>query len=280
MSAPAVTVIIPTYNWSSVLRHSISTVLWQTFQDFELLVIGDACTDDSEQVVKGFGDARIQWHNLAENSGSQSFPNNRGIEMAKGAFIAYLGHDDVWHPRHLEYLVAAMRTTGTDVAYTLAEIIGPPPVNMRGITGISPSGQYEFNLFVPPSSMMHLKNLTDDIGPWQHYNAIKMPPDVEFLTRALEFGKRFEPVKQLTVFKFPSNMRKNVYQERPCHEQVEYIRRLKTEKDFVERELIDACRGIAAMYPQICVYGIRPSDDSKPGEVVREWRVYRGLDPK
>lgn len=64
MGAP-VTVIIPTYNWSAALRVSITSVLTQTYRDFELLVIGDCCTGDSREVVEAFRDARLQWHNLS-----------------------------------------------------------------------------------------------------------------------------------------------------------------------------------------------------------------------
>ncbi len=55
---PSVTVIIAIYNWSSVLPYSIGSVLRQTFTDFEVLVVGDGCTDESEAVVRGVGDPR------------------------------------------------------------------------------------------------------------------------------------------------------------------------------------------------------------------------------
>ena len=93
---PRVTIILPTYNWSSVLRHAIASVLRQTFADFELLVIGDGCTDDSAQVVAEAADPRVRWIALPENSGHQSGPNNIGLSEARGEIIAYHGHDDLW----------------------------------------------------------------------------------------------------------------------------------------------------------------------------------------
>lgn len=104
-ATPLVTVVIPTYNWATVLPYSIASVLGQTMGDFELLVIGDGCTDESGEVVRAIGDARVQWINLAANCGSQVGPNNEALRRARGTYMAYLGHDDLWLPRHLEYLV-------------------------------------------------------------------------------------------------------------------------------------------------------------------------------
>ena len=72
--APRVSVLIATYNYSSVLHYAVASVLRQSFRDFELIVAGDCCTDDSEAVVQSFGDARVRWLNLSENSGSKSLP--------------------------------------------------------------------------------------------------------------------------------------------------------------------------------------------------------------
>src|SRR5918911_3354227 len=103
-----VTVIIPTYNWSSVLPYSVGSALRQTLTDFEVLVVGDGCTDDSEAVVGSFGDERLRWVNLPTNTGHQSGPNNEGLRRARGELIAYLGHDDLWLPHHLSVLVGGI----------------------------------------------------------------------------------------------------------------------------------------------------------------------------
>src|SRR3954454_1371728 len=116
---PSVTVIIPTFNWSGVLPYCVGSVLRQTFQDFEVLVIGDGCTDNSETVINTIGDARVRWFNLPENTGHQSGPNNEGLRQARGEFIAYHGHDDLWLPHHLTVMVNAMQETGADLAHSL-----------------------------------------------------------------------------------------------------------------------------------------------------------------
>jgi glycosyltransferase involved in cell wall biosynthesis len=275
---PRVTVIIPTYNWSSVLRYSIRSVLWQKMQDFELVVVGDGCTDDSAEVVASFHDPRISWHNLKDNTGSQSAPNNKGLELAKAPHIAYLGHDDIWHPEHLEILLNQIQDR--DVAYSLAAMIGPKPENIRGLTGLSPSGTYEYNQFVPPSSVLHKREVAEDIGGWKHYRTINMQPDVDFLTRALEFGKRFVTVYELTVFKFPSNMRKNSYKDKPFHEQAECMKRIENEPDFRYRQLIEIYQSQVAQHPELTFYGQKPQPGAAMGSVVDQWRTLRGLDTK
>ncbi len=272
---PRVSVIIPTYNWSSVLRLAIRSVLWQTVSDFELLVIGDGCTDDSADVVASFRDPRVRWHNLETNSGSQTAPNNKGLELAQAPHVAYLGHDDIWHREHLETLLKSIGDA--DAAYTLAAMIGPPPKNVRRITGLSPSGTYEYNQFVPPSSVLHRRDFAEDIGGWRDYRTIRMQPDVDFLSRGLEFGKRFVAVNELTVFKFPSNMRENSYKEKPSHEQAECLRRLENEPDYRYRELLVSLKSLAVDFPALTIHGQLPKPGEALGTAVAEWRAYRGL---
>jgi glycosyltransferase involved in cell wall biosynthesis len=69
---PLVTVVIATYNRSAVLRYALASALRQSYRRLEVLVVGDACTDDSSEVVASFGDPRVRWINLPSNSGSQA----------------------------------------------------------------------------------------------------------------------------------------------------------------------------------------------------------------
>ncbi|PTL36659.1 hypothetical protein CLG94_02970 [Candidatus Methylomirabilis limnetica] len=276
---PLVSVITATYNWSSVLRYAIQSVLWQTCQDFEMLIIGDGCTDDSEEVVASFRDSRLRWHNLPHNSGSQSTPNNVGLELARGKYVAYLGHDDVWYPRHLAMLTKAVQETDADLAYSLAVMIGPPGSGVRVLTGLSGSGHYERGMGLPPSSVMHTRELVDHIGGWKDYRTLRIPPDLEFVLRAHDYGTRFTAVNALTVFKFNSAWRRNSYQDKPSHEQAEYVRRIQEDQDFLVVELLEIAAAYALNRPRspIAVPPEDVIDRMPPGWQVNQWRRIRGL---
>ena len=241
---PQVSVILPTYNWSAALRCSIRSALEQTFRDFELLVIGDGCTDDSESVVRSFGDPRIVWVNLPSNSGNQVAPNNRGLSMARGRYVAYLGHDDVWHPRHLESLVATAERTGADVVGAIASLQGPPGSGVRALTGVFAGGPYHAGEFLPPSSLLHTGALIEKIGPWKRAADLELPTDAELLRRAFHAGAKIVSTGELTVFKFNAAWRRNVYLDKSAAEQEEMLRRISTEPDLRERELIETLRSV------------------------------------
>jgi glycosyltransferase involved in cell wall biosynthesis len=279
---PLVSVVIATYNWSNVLRCAIASVLAQTYPRLEVVVVGDCCTDDSADVVASFGDERVRWHNRAENSGSQSLPNNDGIELARGELVAYHGHDDVWHPTHLAHVVQPLLQGRADLAYTVTEVVGPPGSGYRVLEGLSPSGRFVRGEWVAPSSLVHRKSLVEEIGRWRDYRTIERPPDVDFVLRACEQRKRLVPVRALTVFKFASSHRRGSYIEKPSHEQDRYLRRIAGERGFLQRELaaiaLATLRSLvvstAARLPQLPP----PPDPLPPGWHVAQFRRIRGLD--
>ena len=93
--------------------------------------MGDACTDESESIVRSFADPRIRWENLTENAGSQWGPNNRGLELARGRDVAYLGHDDLWFP--VTFPSSSVQSKHLTVISSLSstEDIGPPSMPSR-----------------------------------------------------------------------------------------------------------------------------------------------------
>ena len=231
-SAPRVTVIIPTYNWSSVLPCSVGSALRQTFSDFEVLVIGDGCTDGSEAVVRAVGDERVRWINLPANTGHQSGPNNEGLRQARGEFIAYLGHDDLWLPHHLACMSAALEA-GADLAFGITERIIP------GVpAGLAPAKlRYVPGDWIPPTGVVHRRRVTETVGGWGDYRELTAAPEADLWLRAYEYGFRFAFVPRLTALKFPASKRPNVYRETPHHEQAEWFERMRNEPDLEASEL-------------------------------------------
>lgn len=223
--SPRVTVIIATYNWSAVLPYSIGSVLQQTFTDFELLVVGDGCTDDSEQVVTAIGDPRVRWINIPR-FGHQSGPNNEGLRQARGEIIAYLGHDDLWLPHHLALHVAAI-DAGADIASSFLAWVGPEGSYLEIMTPDRRSGG-----FIPPTSVSHRASVTARVGGWRDYREMAALPEVDLWLRAFAAQFRFEVVERVTGVKLPAGPRRNVYRTRPCHEQAAWFARIQSEPDL------------------------------------------------
>ena len=99
MSAPLISVIIPTYNRAAFLPQAVESVYQQTFQDFELIVIDDGSTDGTAQVLKKYQNHLI--YRYQANQGVSS-ARNLGLRMARGKWVAFLDSDDLWLPKKLE----------------------------------------------------------------------------------------------------------------------------------------------------------------------------------
>ncbi len=99
-----VSVIIPSYNSAQFLNRTLSSVLDQTEQDFEILIIDDGSDDNTAQVLGMWSqrDERIRTFQLSENSGGAAKPKNLGLSHARGEYIAVLDADDEWMPTKLE----------------------------------------------------------------------------------------------------------------------------------------------------------------------------------
>ncbi|HVV70336.1 MAG TPA: glycosyltransferase family A protein, partial [Verrucomicrobiae bacterium] len=245
--APRVTVAIPTWNWSKALRCSIPTVLHQTFADFELLVIGDGCTDDSAEVVASFSDPRIHWHNLPQNIGNQSGPNNAALDLAKGEFIAYLGHDDLWLPDHLESLVKIADQTTADVVAAGILLLGPKDSGLRMIGGFLPADPSTADpISVPPSALLHRLDAGRAIGGWNPPDDCVLAPDMDFLKRLWEYRRRVACTGRLSVIKINAAWRSNSYITRDTSEHEEWLQRITDEENFRENVLHEILGTLAA----------------------------------
>ncbi len=92
-----VSVVVPTHNRATILRESLSSVLAQSHQDIEVIVVDDASTDETREVVHHLSDSRIIYK-LLPTKGHSAVARNVGIEIATGSYVAFLDSDDQWHP--------------------------------------------------------------------------------------------------------------------------------------------------------------------------------------
>lgn len=112
-----VSVIMPSYGSEKFISKSIDSVLLQTYDNWELIIIDDCSPDESNKIIKEYlsKDSRIKFVKLEKNSGV-AVARNKGIEIAKGRFIAFLDSDDLWLPEKLEKQINFMKYH--DLAFT------------------------------------------------------------------------------------------------------------------------------------------------------------------
>ena len=118
-----VSIITPLYNSSKYISNTIESVIRQTYTNWEMLIVDDCSKDDSALIVEDYvkKDSRILLFTLNENSGA-AIARNKGIELAKGEYIAFLDSDDIWQPEKLEEQLQTMVENNCSFSHTSYEL--------------------------------------------------------------------------------------------------------------------------------------------------------------
>ena len=111
-------IVIPTYNRAPLISPSIESILQQTYPHFEVLVIDDGSTDNTESTVRSFTDPRV--HYFKKENGERGAARNYGIAKAKGDYITFLDSDDLFYPQHLQTAVDSLTQFDFPVCYAQA----------------------------------------------------------------------------------------------------------------------------------------------------------------
>ncbi|MBQ8029479.1 MAG: glycosyltransferase [Clostridia bacterium] len=121
---PVVSVIVPVHNGERYIEESIRSVLSQTYENLELIVIDDGSEDSTAEIVEklSLNDSRLRFEKNPEKSGVAK-TRNRGIELSRGEFVAFLDADDIWSPEKLEKQLQIVEKEGADLVYTSYEIV-------------------------------------------------------------------------------------------------------------------------------------------------------------
>jgi len=192
---PHISVRIPTYNrGKNLTERTIPSILRQTYQNFEIIIVGDNCTDNTEKLLKKFNDRRIKFYNLPERGKYPTNPHNRwmvagvvpvnkGIELCSGDWIAPLDDDDEFSEDHLEVLLNYAIEHNYEMVYGIVQMerepgkwvnLGEYPLKCGGICHLS----------VLYSSK--LKFFKHDINAWKYGE----PGDWNIWRRMKEAGVR------------------------------------------------------------------------------------------
>jgi len=114
---PEVSIITPCYNSSPFLEETISSVMNQTFTDWEWLITDDQSTDNSVETIQNHQDSRIKLI-IAKKNGGAGHARNLSLQQASGRFITFLDADDFWEPNFLEEMVGFMKRENVEIAYS------------------------------------------------------------------------------------------------------------------------------------------------------------------
>jgi len=120
--APEVSVVITCYNYGRYVAGCLESVLAQSFEDFEIILVDDGSTDNSEEQIKPFlQDSRLRY--IKQKNGGQANAKNRGIHEASGRFVAFLDADDQWGPAKLAKQLPLFSDEKVGVVYSRARYI-------------------------------------------------------------------------------------------------------------------------------------------------------------
>ncbi len=143
-----VSIITPSYNTARFIEETIQSVLSQTYTDWEMLIVDDCSTDNTDEVVAPYlADPRIRYLKNEKNSGA-AVSRNYALREAKGKWIAFLDSDDLWAPDKLAKQIAFMKENGYDFSYTnyeeIDEASSPLGVFVTGPKRVTKHGMYRY----------------------------------------------------------------------------------------------------------------------------------------
>lgn len=142
-----VSIIMPSYNTALYIKEAIQSVLNQTYENWELIIVDDCSTDNTDEVLSTIKDDRIHYLKNEKNSGA-ALSRNKALREARGQWIAYLDSDDLWMPEKLEKQVAFMEKNGYEFSYTNYEEIDmdgkKTGVKVTGPKKITKTGMFNY----------------------------------------------------------------------------------------------------------------------------------------
>ena len=179
-------------------------------EDWEALVIGDACTDDTADRIAALGDPRIRFINLPARFGEQAGPNSVGSALARAPVVAFLNHDDLWFPDHLARALDALNQSRANLYWSRAAFFANRGAwsDRTFFTEVSPTERRlndiyykEFFYAEPLSTWVIRKDALDRLGPMKPASQTPLFPLTDYTMRAARLGLQLQAGAEITVLK-------------------------------------------------------------------------------
>lgn len=169
-AVPRFSILLPTHNRPEVLKTAIASVLAQTRQDWELLVVGDGCSEETRALMSGYRDARIRWFDLPKAKGFGYANRNVALKQAEGELIAFLGHDNIYFHDHLERMEVHFAQDDAAMCYSRPLFIDNDGLIVPFFVNITMGKpRQEFmtrNNVLPATNVVHRRNCFEAVGYW------------------------------------------------------------------------------------------------------------------
>jgi glycosyltransferase involved in cell wall biosynthesis len=181
-----VSVITPTYNREQLLKETMDSILNQTFTDFELIIVDNYSTDNTEKIVKSYNDKRIRYFKN-HNNGIVAVNRNFGIKKSGGELIAFCDDDDLWMPKKLEKQILEFKED-SQVGLVCTNGFSFDKNGIRGKMGRSIDHYLVFDQLlkdntIPSCSVMVRKRALDEVGIFDESQEILTEEDYELWLR-------------------------------------------------------------------------------------------------
>lgn len=189
---PTVTVVMPAYNSSQYLRESIESVLAQTFKNFELLVIDDGSIDNTPEIVHSYiqQDSRVKL--ISQTNQGVSATRNRGVNLSKSEYIAFIDADDTWFPEKLSSHLAHFKLDANlGVSFAKVAFLNPQGklagIATTRLTQLKPQHFLYENPTITVSNLVVKREVFFNIGCFD--TSMNYAEDLDFLLRVITSNK-------------------------------------------------------------------------------------------
>jgi glycosyltransferase involved in cell wall biosynthesis len=213
--SPRVSILLPTHNRADVLPFAIRSVLAQTVQDFELLIAGDGCTDNTADIVQSFNDPRVHWFDLPKGPAFGYANRNTVLRKARGEIVAYMQHDDLWLCDHLEQLLPFFDDENIDIAFSRPLWVIPSGMIVPGLYNLNHA--QILNIFlnirneIPSVCAVHRRDCFSRYGYWD--DKLTLAADWDLWKRIIKGGgeRNFSYLSDGTCLHFKANWQDESY---------------------------------------------------------------------